>query len=251
MRAPPKLVPLSYRGPRGCSIVSLSRRRSKLASIICSMRQGEASLERLSFFAPERSAGKSDATAASPRCRFWKLCHHCAVDGVGSRYELWHELFECPRVRDMPAMADVRDSCKAFLPQLCDAMKIAVDRNAESLSDTRNAGVSHSAILDAVSFVRSASTVYQWDCEPGRWLIYTLLLVLPFPSVAVRPDAQTPVWLRRMRKRQGLEQQCNVRGMPAAVPELPDEQYSLPEAVTRLFDSTVLSSDALRPLADA
>ena len=135
--------------------------------------------------------------------------------------------------------------------RLCDAIEIAVDRNAESLSDTRNAGVSHSAILDAVSFVRSASNGYQWDCEPGRWLIYTLLLALPFPAVAVRPDAQSPVWLRRMRKRQGHEQQRNVRGMPAAVPELPDEQYSLPEAVGRLFDSTVLSSDALRPLADA
>ena len=47
-----KLVPLSYRGPRGCPIVSLSRRRSKLTSIICSMRQGEASMERFPFVAP-------------------------------------------------------------------------------------------------------------------------------------------------------------------------------------------------------
>ena len=39
--------------------------------------------------------------------------------------------------------------------------------------------------------------------------------------------------------------------MPAEVPVLPDEQYALPEAVGRLFDRTVLSRDALRPLADA
>ena len=65
------------------------------------------------------------------------------------------------------------------------------------------------------------------------------------------PGQALPADLRRMRKRQGLEQQRNVRGTPAAVPELPDEQYSLPEAVGRLFDSTVRSSDALRPLADA
>ena len=37
----------------------------------------------------------------------------------------------------------------------------------------------------------------------------------------------------------------------AALPVLPEEQYSLPEAVERLPDSTILSNDALRPLADA
>ena len=31
----------------------------------------------------------------------------------------------------------------------------------------------------------------------------------------------------------------------------PEEQYSLLEAVGKLFDSTILSNDALRPLADA
>ena len=33
-------------------------------------------------------------------------------------------------------------------------------------------------------------------------------------------------------------------------PTLPPAQYSLPVAVGKLFDATVLSSDALRPLAD-
>ena len=29
---------------------------------------------------------------------------------------------------------------------------------------------------------------YDWDCVPGRWLIYTLLLAMPFPAFAVRPE---------------------------------------------------------------
>jgi hypothetical protein len=210
-------------------------------------------MERFPFAAPERSVGKSKvAAAAEPHHRrSWKVCHLCAADDEGSRYDLWHVLFECPKTRDTVAMADVRDSCKAFVPQLCYAIEMAVDRNAESLGDTRNAGVSHSATLEAAADVRAATLGYQWDCEPGRWLIYTLLLALPFPAVGVRPDAQGPVWLRRMRKRGGSELPRNVRGMPAAVPVLPEEQYSLPEAVGRLFDSTILSNDALRPLADA
>ena len=45
----PKLTPLSYRGPRGSPIVALSRRRSRLTSIISSARQGEASMEHFPF----------------------------------------------------------------------------------------------------------------------------------------------------------------------------------------------------------
>jgi hypothetical protein len=68
----------------------------------------------------------------------------------------------------------------------------------------------------------------------------------------VRPDAEQPVWLcPPKRRRDGVEPELDLHGMPAAVPVLPDAQYSLPEAVGRLFDRTVLSRDALRPLADA
>ena len=55
--------------------------------------------------------------------------------------DIWLVLFECPRVRYMPAMSDVRDSSKAFLPQLFNAIEIAVDRNAERLSDARKASL--------------------------------------------------------------------------------------------------------------
>ena len=69
--------------------------------------------------------------------------------------------------------------------------------------------------------------------------------------MAVRPEVQGPVWLRRMRKQGERELPRNVRGMPAVVPVLREEQYSLSEAVGRLFDSTILSNDALRPLTGA
>jgi hypothetical protein len=149
-------------------------------------------------------------------------------------------------------MAEVREACKSFLPQLCEFIDAAVARNGESMSNTSHAGVSHSAIFDATAEVRVALVGYDWDCVPGRWLIYTLLLALPFPAVAVRPDAEQPVWLcPPKRKRKGVAPERDLRGMPTVVPVLSDAQYSLPEAVGRLFDCTILSRDALRPLADA
>ena len=149
-------------------------------------------------------------------------------------------------------MAEVREACKSFLLQLCEFIDAAVARNGESMSNTSHAGVSHSAILDATAEVRVALVGYDWDSVPGRWLIYMLLLALPFPAVAVRPDAEHPVWLcPPKRKRRGVVPERDLRGMPEVVPVLPDAQYSLPEAVGRLFDCTILSRDALRQLADA
>ena len=137
---------------------------------------------------------------------------------------------------------------------MCDAIDEAVARNSESMSDTRNAGVSHSDILDAVEEVRRATQGYQWDCIPGKWLIYTLLLALPFPAVAVRPDPVYPIWrceLTGKRRVRGVVPKLDLRGMPESVSVPPEAQYSLPKAVGRLYYCTILSSDALRPLADA
>jgi len=92
-------------------------------------------------------------------------------------------------------MVDIRKSYDNFLPKLCDAIEAAVEKNGEGMSNTSNAGVSHGAILDAVWNVREALRAYGWECEPGWWLIYTLLLALPFPAVAIRPDPRNPVWL--------------------------------------------------------
>ena len=62
------------------------------------------------------------------------------------------------------------------------------------MSNTQNAGVSHTDITVAVEEVRAKAAEYQWDSTPGKWLIYTLLLALPFPAVTVRPDPATPIW---------------------------------------------------------
>jgi hypothetical protein len=250
----PKLTPLSYRGPRGSPIVSLSRRRSRLTCVISSMRQGNASMQRFPFTASKRNTPKVKGSTGndSYEKQTWKTCHFCADDDTGPRYDLWHVLFECPTTCNSIGMIGVRDACKAFVPQLCDAIELAVARNAESLRDTRNAGVSHDAITAAIDVIRMVSRNYDWDCTPGKWLIYTVLLALPFPEVAVRPDAVSPIWLcPPKRKRNGAEPPRNLRGMPVFVPVLPDAQYSLPCAMGRLFDKTVLSNDALRPMADS
>ena len=99
---------------------------------------------------------------------------------------------------------------------------------------------------------RRTAAEYDWDCTPGKWLIYTLLLALPFPAVAVRPDPVNPIWrCKPSRRVKGVVPRLDLRDMPAVVPVLPDAQFSLPEAVGRLYDCTILSSNALRPLADA
>ena len=247
----PKLTPLSYRGPRGSSIVSLSRLRSRWTFVISSMRRGNAAMQHFPFATPASGTAKVKDADIEASSQTWKTCRLCAPESAGPRYDLWHVLFECPETSATGEMVAVREACKAFVPTLCAALEAAVERNGESMSDTRNAGVSHGDILGAADDVRAALVGYNWDCVPGQWLIYTLLLALPFPAKVVRPDTVSPVWLcPPKRKRHGVVPDRNLRGMPDDVPQLPDAQYSLPEAVGRLFDCTVLSGDALRTPAD-
>ena len=176
----PKLTPLSYRGPRGSSIVSLARLRSRWTFVISSMRRGNASMQHFPFAAPERGAAKAKGADVEASSQTWKTCRLCAADGAGPRYDLWHVLFDCPETSATGEIVAVREACKAFVPTLCAAIEDAVERNGESMSDTRNAGVSHGDILDAACTVRNLVAGYNWDCVPGQWLIYTLLLALPF-----------------------------------------------------------------------
>jgi hypothetical protein len=80
------------------------------------------------------------------------------------------------------------------------------------------------------------------------------LLALSFPAKVpvLRPDADYPVWFCKPKRRvKGVVPGLDLTGMPAELPHLPHEQYDvLPELVGRLFDSEILSGDALRPLAD-
>ena len=173
------------------------------------------------------------------------MCRLCAEGDTGPRYDLWHVLFECPATCETDEMVAVHKACKSLVvPTLCETIAAAVERNGEGMSDTCNAGVSHADIL-AADDVRAALVGYD------QWLIYTLLLALPFPVKVVRPDAASPISLcPPKRKRRGVVPEQNLRGMPDALPQLPDAQYRLHETMGRLFGCTVLSSDALRPSAD-
>ena len=291
-----KLVPLSYLGPHGCSIIALSRRHCGLTSVLSKARQGNSAMQSFPFASSDpaergkkkqkagrrRSAGplqlrlqqlqlvsvvqvtttgrrrKSDAAvtaaevaaaamAASNRYKVGHTCHFCTDTDDGPHYDLWHVLFECPVTRDNRDIVAVRGACQSFLPRICNMIEEAVNANAQSMSDTRKAGVSHDDIMAAIANVRSGIAGYLWDSTPGRWLVYTLLLAMPFPAVAVRPDPGMAVWRREQSSRRAM----NLRDMPILLPEIPADQYRLPELVGRLFDVTVLSRDVLRPLADA
>ena len=67
-------------------------------------------------------------------------------------------------------------------------------------------------------------------------------------TAVVRPDHRPgmAVWRREQSSRRAM----NLRDMPILLPEIPADQYRLPELVGRSFDVTVLSRDVLRPLVD-
>jgi hypothetical protein len=52
------------------------------------------------------------------------------------------------------------------------------------------------------------------------------------------------------RRVKGVQRERDLTGMPTELPELPDVQYSLPELVGAMLDSTVLAGDAIRVVAD-
>jgi len=112
--------------------------------------------------------------------------------------------------------------------------------------------VSHEAILAAVDSVRKSAPAYDWNCVPGQWLMYTLLLALPFPASVVRPDDQNPVWFCPPKRRvKGLQRDRDLTGMPMLpLPVLSEAQFSLPKLVGEMYDCTILPGDAMRPLAD-
>ena len=264
----PKLAPLSCLGPHGSSITAISRRQSALTFVLTSARQGNAAMQNFPFAEKTHSGSTApgqrkhhgprgrmptlavtsipDMTAENRR-KTGKSCHLCVDSDDGPPYDLWHVLFECRATQDTACVIAVRESCKALLPQICDKIDEAVRKNEKSINNTANAGVSHVAIRDAIKAVRCVLPTYPWEGIPAKWLMYTLLMVVPFPAVAVRPDATCSLWRHACRK--GRKSEPDLRDMPLMLPEIPDTQYLLPELVGRLFDVTVLSRDSLRPLA--
>jgi hypothetical protein len=269
-----KLVPLSCLGPHGSSITTLARRNSPFSRVLSNARQGNIAMQSFPFVtsdpstrgkkkkpqkSPKRRRGKNGGMAAatdvtadaieSNRRKTGATCHLCTDSDDGPHYDLWHVLFECPTTRESSDMVAVRDMCKAFVPRLCDMLDDAVDKNSSSMSDTRNAGVLHSDITRAIAETRDAIAGYLWDSTPGRWLIYRILLAMPFPAASVRPDPHKPIWQRPFTSRR--RKAMDLSEMPVLMPVIAEAEYRLPELVGRLFDVTILSRDVLRPMADA
>jgi hypothetical protein len=123
-------------------------------------------------------------------------------------------------------MARVRRECQRLVTDISNRFQVATANNAASKARTAHAGIDHAAIGDAATNVIRIVQTYDWNCLPGQWLMYCMLLALPFIEKVVCPP------------------------IGSQLPTLPASQYSLPLAVGKLFDATVLSRDALRPLAD-
>ena len=229
----PKLTPLSCRGPRGAgSVVALCRLASSDTFMVSKARQGNNAMHiypfaRLWRSGPKVPGQKRRASGAARAAAFdGKTCHLCCNDDSGPGYDLWHVLFECPATVNRDEIVRLRRECQGYAVKLCDRIAAAVATNAQSLSSTADAGVNHEAIDAAVADAKALARDYNWDCMPGRWLTYCLLLAMPFAEKVVAPPAGS------------------------ASPVLSAEQLSLPKAMGRVFDATVLSNDALRPLAD-
>jgi hypothetical protein len=112
--------------------------------------------------------------------------------------------------------------------------------------------------LNLKNAVKDAAPAYDWDCTPGRWLLYTILLAIPFPAKVVRPDTAAPIWINPKPPTPRFK---HVGGTVTGAPKPPRlpvidttvsaEQFQLPLLTGKLFDLTVLPPDACRDLADA
>jgi len=228
-------------------MVALSRLLSNPTITVSMARRGNWTMQQYPFTTRSNNALRGTVKYKG------KTCHLCDIGDDGPGLDLWHALFECAVTRDHPTFATVRVRCKELLPQLCDEIEEAVAANADSMNDSRNAGVDHVAIHDAATAVRTAAPAYHWDCLPGQWLVYMLLLAMPYPAHVVHPDAGAPVWLCKPKRRwKGAARERDLTGMPQTgdIPALDAASFSLPHLVGRLFDCTVLPNNALRRVAD-
>jgi len=232
----PKLTPLSCRGPHGFgSIVALSRIQSGATYMISKARQGNSAMHHYPFASLFRAGPKvkgqihKPSGAAKAIAFDGKTCHLCCNHMNGPGYDLWHVLFECSATVHDLRMIQLRGMIQdGFLGEICGLIEAATMSNGDSLADTREAGIDHQDIITAAFSVRLNMRDYNWDCMPGKWLQYMLLLALPFPAKVVAPPRHTD----------------------SALTNASQEQLRLPLAVGKLFDATVLTSDSLRPLAD-
>ena len=200
--------------------------------MISKARQGNAAMHiypfaNLAVSGPKEPGKKRKASGASKAIAFeGKTCHLCCDDDDGPGYDLWHVLFECSQTANLPQMDGVRKECQRLVTDMSDRICSAAAANSKSMSSTEHAGVDHNLIHSAAYSLQQCANNYDWNCLPGKWLMYCMLLALPFSEKVVVPP------------------------LGSQSPTLPAAQYALPLAVGKLFDATVLSSDAMRPLAD-
>jgi hypothetical protein len=175
---------------------------------------------------------------------------------------MWHLLFECDRTRDHAVVARIKQRARAMVIRICDLVLEARNYNQLQMNNIADTGYVDN-IDAAVSDVRRIAQNYYWECTPGRWLIYVILLGLPFSKSVVRPPAAgyinpTPTpkprtaaqqAALRVRVRQPRRPPITDVDPVLALPQLTDAQFSLPEAFGALMDTTTLPNNALRPLS--
>lgn len=290
-----KRSPLSCRAPGGCgSIAALCSLPSGKTSLVTKARLGNRSMHHYPFAPLDsilnmkqkqndiddtdsesdndahsvNSNAESEAsdTIKQHRSKKRKLARSytiyngktCMLCNSGEGYDLWHVLFECPQTCLLPAVQSVKAGCAKMLKHLCKLSLRADSTNKVAMNKISDTG--HiSTIPTAVAAVQEAIAGYQWDCLPGRWLQYLLILAMPYSERVVKPTDDGLSWThaqlikRRQNKRQKLGQIEIVRPdrTPVEAPHLAEAQYHLPELVGRLYDSILLPANALRPLANA
>ncbi len=263
--------------------------RSSATYMILKARQGNATMHLFPFADLGRSevsgtGRRKPGGAARAIAYTGKTCPMCkAAERPAVGYDLFHVLFECPATVHLPQVAAVVARCRAFVSQIADCLEAAWQHNAAVwANNAQQAGASLAAAQAAIVQVRALLPGYDWGWLPGQWLTYLVLLALTFPAKVVKPDADPArrIWRKRVTRRKrdsnsgGAAGHSDSSGSDAdgeadqpAVPQrtrqpqlhvqpvtvdesIPEACFSLPEAVGRLYDATILPPDALRPLAD-
>jgi hypothetical protein len=274
--------PLSARGPGGSgSLVSLATVMPRFTRLLTRARRGNQTVKGFPFVSwGEQNASRAARGKAANSKQFAvaytsKRCLLCKPEtGPDSPFDMYHILFECTQTRDLPAVAAVKSRAVAMLPKLCTMIESAKRFNMASMNNVTEAG--HPDLIPAAAVaVRNSAAMYNWNCMPGTWLTYMLIIGLPFSAAVVRPPARrytnpapsAPLMSARQRAAAKAAPGAELtptgrlkrRKLPAVVdtnpieliPPLPAEQFSLPEAFGRLMDVTLLPNNALRRTANS
>jgi hypothetical protein len=268
-----KRSPLSCRAPGGSgSIAALCTLQSGKTSLVTKARLGNRSMHHYPFapldkiLSVTRQPKENDATdSESDDADSTSSNAASEASDIGRQQtskkrklaRLWHVLFDCTQTCQQPAILNVKAACTKMLKHLCKLLSRADSMNKTAMNKISDSD--HvSTIPTSVTGVQAAIPGYNWECLPGRWLQYLLVLAMPYSERVVRPTTDGMPWMnlplvkRKQSKRQKLGQIEIIRPdrAPITAPLLDDIQYKLPLRVGKLFDSTLLPNNALRPMAN-